>query len=111
MVIPEIADYELRRELVRAKKHPSVQRLDRLCEDLIYLPLSTKAIRRAAHLWAEARMAGQQTADDCGLDGDVILAAQASEYSGAADVLTVATDNARHLQRFVDAKPWEAITP
>jgi hypothetical protein len=113
VVIPEIANYELRRELLRSKKLASVDRLDRLRSSpyYSYVPLSTPAIDRAAELWADARSFGHQTAEDPGLDGDVILAAQALEYSGARDVLTVATDNSRHLGRYLDAKPWQAITP
>jgi predicted nucleic acid-binding protein len=113
VVIPEIANYELRRELLRSRKLASVDRLDRLRSSpyYSYVRLSTPAIDRAAELWAHARSFGHQTAEDPGLDGDVILAAQALEYSGARDILTVATDNSRHLGRYLDAKPWQAITP
>jgi hypothetical protein len=113
VVIPAIADYEVRRELLRSNKRSSVERLNILRSSpyYSYVPLSTAAIDRAAHLWANARAFGHQTAEDPGLDGDVILAAQALEYSGGRDVLTVATDNTRHLGRYLDARPWEAITP
>ena len=112
IVIPEIADYELRRELLRSKKLSSVDRLNVLRSSAFYfyVPLSTAALDRAAQLWANARTSGHQTAEDAGLDGDVILAAQALVYSGARDVLTVATDNTRHLGRYLDARSWEAIT-
>lgn len=46
--VPEIADYEVRRELLRAGKTKSVERLDRLAEEVGYLPLNTKAARLAA---------------------------------------------------------------
>lgn len=102
--IPEIADYEVRRELLRAGKQKSVRRLDALQHTLTYLPLDTAMVRRAAELWAVARRQGTPTADPKEIDADVILAAQA-ERVGA----TVATENVGHLARFVDSKHWRSI--
>jgi hypothetical protein len=68
-------------------------------------------MRRAAELWAGSRHKGRPTADDKALDADVIVAAQAIEFAGHGDRLTVATENSRHLSRFLDAQRWEAITP
>ncbi|MDB9527566.1 hypothetical protein PN498_16325 [Oscillatoria sp. CS-180] len=39
IVIPEIADYEIRRELLRARKKKGLARLDGLCRQLEYFPL------------------------------------------------------------------------
>lgn len=103
--IPEIADYEVRRELLRARKLPGLARLDLLKDTLEYLPLTTPIMLRAAELWAQARQQGNPTADPQALDGDVILAAQALTLHG-----TVATDNVGHLARFVDARRWQDIT-
>lgn len=77
VIVPEIADYEVRRELLRANKINGLAMLDTLTESLDYLPLTTSAMRRAAKLWADARQSGQPTAGDNTIDGDVILAAQA----------------------------------
>lgn len=55
IVIPEIADYEVRRELLRANKTKGVARLDELANLIEYLPIKTAAMRQAAKLWAEAR--------------------------------------------------------
>lgn len=112
IVIPEIADYELRRELLRAGKTESVQRLDALAERVDYLALTTPAMRMAAELWAMVRRAGRPTADDKALDGDAILAAQAATADIAAeDEPVIATDNVGHLERFtIPAKRWTEVS-
>lgn len=107
VVVPEIADYEVRRELLRANKVRGLQRLDALTKLLEYLPLTTAAMRRAAELWAQARQTGQPTADDKALDGDVILASQALTL-GVTDVV-IATTNVGHLSRFAPAALWSEI--
>jgi hypothetical protein len=55
VVVPKIADYELRRELIRANKVKGIARLDALIVSLEYLPISTAAMRQAAEFWAQAR--------------------------------------------------------
>ena len=107
IVIPEITDYELRRELLRAAKNSSVQRLDALALATEYMPITTAVMRQAAELWAQARKQGQPTAADNTIDADIILAAQAIEL-GAADFV-IATTNVGHLARFVPAKQWQDI--
>ncbi len=105
--IPEIADYEIRRELIRAGKVRGIERLDALLETFEYLPLSTVVMRDAASLWADVRRRGLPTADPKALDADVILAAQARRMP-AAEVV-VATTNVHHLARLVDAKLWRDV--
>jgi predicted nucleic acid-binding protein len=102
--LPEIADYEVRRELLRLGRTKSLQRLDALQSTLTYLPLDTATMRRAAEMWAEARNQGVPTADPRELDADVILAAQAEGVQAV-----VATANVAHLARFVDARHWRDI--
>jgi predicted nucleic acid-binding protein len=109
IIVPEIADYEVRRELLRAHKVSGLTRLDALARFLEYLPLTTAAMRQAAVFWAQARQQGQPTADDKALDGDVILAAQAITL-GVTDVV-IATTNVGHLSRFAPAALWPDITP
>ena len=109
VVVPEIADYELRRELMRARKSGSIGRLDTLVPPLEYLPLNTATMRQAAALWAHVRQRGRPTAGNESIDADAILAAQAL-FLGVAEV-TVATTNVGHLSRFVPAEMWENITP
>ncbi len=110
IVVPEIADYETRRELLRAGKIHSVARLDALEATLEYLPLTTEAMRRAALFWAQLRQQGRPTADPKALDADVILAAQALTMGlrRSAEVV-VATTNVGHLSRLVSAALWQDI--
>lgn len=107
VIVPEIADYEVRRELLRAEKAEGLARLDALEGLLEYLPLSTIAMRQAAELWATARQKGQPTADDRSIDADVILAARALMV-GAQDVI-IATTNVGHLARFTSAALWTEL--
>ena len=108
LVVPEIADYEVRRELIRADKTQGLARLDVLCASLWYEPLTTGVMRQAAQLWAQARNDGLATAHDAALDGDVILAAQALGLQQNHDV-TVATTNPAHLGRYVQADIWSDV--
>lgn len=107
--LPEIADYEVRRELLRANKVTGVQRLDDWKERLEYLPITTPVILKAAELWATSRQAGMPTADPKELDGDVILAAQAILAGEGGETVVIATTNVGHLSRFVDAREWTEI--
>ncbi|MGI0479746.1 type II toxin-antitoxin system VapC family toxin [Geminocystis sp. CENA526] len=109
VIIPEIADYEVRRELIRGEKKASIKKLDELKNLLIYLPISTEVMLLAAHLWAEARQKGSPTADSKSLDGDVILASQAKLAEINGNSVIVATRNVKHLSLFVDAREWQNI--
>jgi predicted nucleic acid-binding protein len=104
--LPEVADYEVRRELTRlvqAQQLPPsrLSRLDQLVHLITYLPVSTVMWQKAADLWAFARLQGVPTAPDAALDADVLLAAQALLVGG-----TVVTTNPRHLERFVAVQQW-----
>jgi predicted nucleic acid-binding protein len=107
VIIPEIADYEVRRELLRASKTKGISRLDDLAKWIEYLPITTVAMRQAAKLWAEARQQGQPTAGDKTIDGDMILVAQAITL-GVPDIV-IATTNVGHLSRFITAELWQNI--
>ncbi len=107
VVVPEIADYEVRRELLRASKFNGLALLDTLAESLEYLPLTTSTMRRAARLWADACQSGQPTAGDNTIDADVILAAQAMSLE--VDDYVIATTNVGHLSRFAPAQLWSEL--
>lgn len=107
--VPEICDYELRRELLRRGATTGVRRLDELGRVAGYVPITTGAMLLAAELWGRARREGYPTAADPALDADVILAAQASLLSGNGNDVVVATTNVGHLSRFVAAEEWREI--
>jgi predicted nucleic acid-binding protein len=118
LLVPAISDYEIRRELVRAGKGKSLQKLDGLIDQLGYMPLLADTIRTAAELWADARRKGVPTAPEAALDADCLLAAQArtfltlnrshrwvkltrDERAQGVNVV-IATTNAGHLGRYAN---------
>ena len=111
VIVPEIVDYEVRRELLRAGKTRGLARLDQLEATLEYVPITTTAMRQAAVFWAQARQQGQPTAAAAALDGDAILAAQAVTLDAAGETVIIATANVTHLARFTRAQRWQDIPP
>lgn len=109
VIIPEVADYEVRRELLRAKNAAGLARFDTLAAKLPFLPITIVAMRKAAEFWAMARQQGFPTAPDQSLDADVILAAQATTLVPSNFV--IATTNVAHLSRFAPAALWSNIKP
>ena len=112
--IPEVIDYEIRRELIRAGKTQSIANLDTLKTTATYVKITTQAMLRAADLWATSRNAGLPTGDPKKLDIDVILAAQTlivAESSGMPLTdFVIATANIGHLSRFgVAAGEWQSV--
>jgi hypothetical protein len=51
VIIPEIADYEVRRELLRAGKNEGLARLNALATQIEYLALNTAAMRHRFGPW------------------------------------------------------------
>ena len=108
IVVPAIVYYELKRELLRAKKTFGIGRLDAFVNAAPgrYLPLSDEALRLAAELWARSRQEGRPTAEAKALDIDVLIAAQALSLK---DDVIIATTNPKHLSQFIAAKHWNEI--
>jgi predicted nucleic acid-binding protein len=104
MLLSEVADYELRRELLRIDSRRSLGRLDELTREIRYIPVTTTTWRAAARLWALQRKAGRVTAAEGGLDGDVLIAAQA-----LAEDAVIVTPNTRHFDSMVRALTWQEI--
>lgn len=111
IVVPEICDYEVRRELLRGDKLEGLRRLDllKLADGVIYAPITTNIMLRAAKNWAFARRSGRPTSDVLALDADAILAATASELARTLPAVIVATANTRHLSLFFETAQWRDI--
>jgi hypothetical protein len=58
VIVPEIADFEVQRELLHANKVSGLTRLDALAGLLEYLPLTTAAMHQTALYWVQARQQG-----------------------------------------------------
>ena len=113
-LVPEIVDYEVRRELRLYGKTRGLRNLDALAAPGRYLPLTTEAMRQAADFLADLRRIGLPTADRLALDADVILCAQAAALDPAAFGLpgasvVIATGNVGHLVRLADARRRQDI--
>jgi predicted nucleic acid-binding protein len=109
--VPEITDYEIRRELLRANKLNGLRRLDSFTSSnaVTYLPINTAVMRQAALLWAEARQQGRPAADTKALDADMILSAQAVVQ--CTGNVVIATTNVKHFPPTVQADTWQNIFP
>jgi predicted nucleic acid-binding protein len=109
VIVPAIVYYELKRELLRAKKTFGIGRLDQFvnAQPGRYLTLSDDALRLAAELWAKSRQEGRPTADGKALDIDIFIAAQVLSFGREGIVVTT---NPKHLSQFVPAKHWNEIT-
>ncbi|HEX4341367.1 MAG TPA: PIN domain-containing protein [Polyangiaceae bacterium] len=104
LLVSEVADYELRRELLRIGATRSVARLDELGRELSYVPVTTATWRSAARLWAVLRRDGVVTAPPEALDADVLIAVQA-----IAEGAAVVTSNVRHFESVVRAMEWKDV--
>jgi predicted nucleic acid-binding protein len=102
LLLSEVADYELRRELLRLESKRSIARLDELTREIQYVPMTTATWRSAAKLWAEQRRAGRPTGD--GLDADLMIVSQARE-----ELAAVVTLNEKHFAGLVDVYSWTAV--
>ncbi|HET6251299.1 MAG TPA: PIN domain-containing protein [Tepidisphaeraceae bacterium] len=111
VIVPEIVQYELRRELLRLGRVKAERALVEFASARPdrFLPINTPALELAAELWARSRRQGKPTAHPHALDIDVILAAQVLAAGFNPSDFVVATSNITHLSLFVPAAPWESI--
>jgi predicted nucleic acid-binding protein len=112
VVVPDVAAFEVRRELLRLRASRKLARLARLLLGARRAEVTDDAWIKAAEFWALVRRAGVPTASPDALDADAILAGVAATIGMPGDEVLIATTNVRHLVRFpgVDARPWESIS-
>lgn len=117
--LTSVADYEVRRELIRMSQSGkdkvrqefakrAIVRLDEFIEAVGYLSLSQEVLHCAAEMWGDMRRRGLATCDDKELDCDVILCAHAKVACGKDGL--IATSNDRHIGHLADNAEWHAIT-
>lgn len=107
--IPEIADYEVRRGMLRVRQHTGVQKLDALKAAITYVPINTECMLKAAEFWAHVRNIGFSTADDKALDCDVSLAAQSAILGSQGHNVIIATTNVKHFRPLVPVDEWRKV--
>lgn len=98
--VPEITDYELRRELILKGFIKSLRKLDQYRRTKRFLPITSQATFEAADLWAESRRSGSPTSEDASLNGDAILAGQAICLLSEFDEVIIVSENVDHLRTF-----------
>jgi predicted nucleic acid-binding protein len=109
--IPEICDYEVRRELIRSQRTSSITRMNTLKGVLNYIAIDTNIMLEAAKHWASTRNQGLTTAQNDAIDADVILCSQTLSLGLPPTDVVIATSNIRHISRFVACDLWENIVP
>ena len=111
LMVPAIADFELRREHIRRNATASISELDAFvhASENRYLPITDTALKLAAELWAKSHNMGLPSAEMKELDCDILIAAQALDLGLSIDDFVIATSNIRHLSRFVPCKLWHDI--
>jgi hypothetical protein len=123
-VLPEIADYEVRRSEILnvlnsdfgpCASAAALYQLDQLKAVITYEPLTTPTMQLAAKLWAEKRK-GTTKGDPehhPRLDADIIITAQAIRKSNGRDPVVIATMNLKDFlfspTPTVTAEEWRLI--
>ncbi len=112
--VPEIADFALRRVLLRAGETAALARLDAFlaAEPDRFLPLATPALRLAASLWAKAPPRDKRRSPSVTLTEDMMLAAQARLLATSARGLSpilIATDRPDRFRSLAPAHLWREI--
>lgn len=113
LLVPTVADYEVRRELQRLSRNRSLARLDAFeaADPHRVIPITDAVLRIGATLWADSRNRGTPTGDPREPDCDVLIAAQALSLGIPSEQLIVATTNVGHLSQFLTASLWSDISP
>lgn len=110
VVIPNICDYEIRRELIRISSS-SVEELNNLRESLDCYEVTFDVLEEAAEIWAESRKISQPNTQKENIDVDCIVAAccRVLERENSGRVVILATKNIKDFQRTTNCALWQDI--
>ena len=120
VAVPSIADYEIRRELIRCGK-PTLD-LDGLRTVCSHIPFCDVSMKKAAEYWGRIRnVVGKPPPYDPTanrLDQDAMICGQAWAYAQEINAeAIIATENIRHFEMLkdpkviIDVKSWRDIYP
>ncbi len=111
VTVPDICDYEIRRELIRINSFESLDNLKGLRNVINFQELTFNVLTEAAEIWAIARNSNQPNKSIQNIDVDCIIAAHwrllKNEYPGREVI--VATENIKDFQSFSDCSSWKNI--
>jgi predicted nucleic acid-binding protein len=101
LLVSVLADYELRRALLRRGAHASLAQLDSVVRSASYVPVTAEVGRRAADISAGLSPELRRRVSDV----DILIAAQAQ----IENAILVTSDRALHDVPGVVAKDWTEI--
>lgn len=107
--VPEICDYELRRNLLLENLDKSIRKLNKFRRTARLLFFDTNTMIIASEIWADIRKQGNPTENKDSLDGDVILAAQAYQLKAYYAEVIILTTNPKDIAKFnyLGIKTWD----
>jgi toxin FitB len=100
--VPEIIDYELRRNLELENLQKSISLLSQFQQRRQLISLESEDLIRAAELWAWCRKQGSTTTENKGIDIDVILVSQALSRKDFFNKVVILTIDTGDLSVFCD---------
>jgi hypothetical protein len=100
--VPEIIDYELRRNFELENLQKSISLLSQFHQRDQLILLESEDLIRAAELWAWCRKQGSTTTENKGIDIDVILVSQALSQKNNFDKVVILTIDIGDLSVFCD---------
>ena len=98
--VAEITEYELRRELLRAERYRSDNRLNKFYLTERIIPIDRLALIKASEIWAEVRNSGMPTASNERIDIDTIMVAQSLTLKKDFEEVIILTGDPEDISRF-----------
>ena len=114
IAVPEIARYEVRRELFRVGASGGLRRLDHLQQRLEFLAITSPVMDLASELWAHVRRGRSRLLPPTRPSTPTRSSRRQALVTASlwpGDEVIIATTNVAHLARFpgVDAREWWTI--